>query len=234
MKIIAPNLYTFTGLPVGRVYMIEDPDGLTIIDGGLALATNRILSQITASGHKLTDIKRILLTHAHLDHIGALPTLRERSGAAIITSEIEKPIAEGAISVPRANPADVPPLPRAMLLSPPMTLKGITVDRTVKDGDVIEALGGLQVVATPGHSPGHLCFWQPDRKILFTGDVMMYLLGRLRLPLAAFTPDMAENIRSIKKVAALDVEVACFGHGEPLTQNTAATIRAFAQRVGAV
>ncbi len=112
-----------------------------------------------------------------------------------------------------------------------MTFKGITVDRTVNDGDRIDAFGGLQVVATPGHSPGQIAFYQPERKILFTGDTMGNLLGKLRLPFAFATPDMDEARRSIRKVAALDVEIACFGHGVPLTHDTNAAIRAFAQQI---
>lgn len=223
MKYVAPGVYTLEGLLVGRVYLIEDPDGLTIIDGSISRSTPTILKEITSSGHKLVEIKRILLTHAHPDHVGALAELRRQSGAPIITSEGEKPIAEG--TKPTAVPA-------GLLHAPPMTFKGIKVDRTVKEGDVIESMGGLRVVATPGHSAGQIAFWQPERKILFMGDTMMHTVG-LRLPLAMATIDMDEAKRSIGKVAKLDARVACFGHGEPLTDDTADKIRTFAKRVGA-
>lgn len=235
MKYIAPNLYTFENLLVGRVYLIEDADGLTIIDGGLPLATSRIIRQITGSGRRLSDIKRILLTHAHPDHVGALPELQARSGAEVIASEIEKPYAEGTLPVVRPDPESLSSWDRLMpTMSMPKRLP--KVDRTVSDGDVIDALGGLQVIATPGHSSGHVSFWQPERKILFTGDVIAHSIngGALNLPFAISTPDMAENIRSVKKLAALDVEIACFGHGEPITRDAAATIRAFVQRVDAI
>ncbi len=221
MKAIAQNFYTFEGLLAGRVYLIEDADGLTIIDGSVPPSTNNILKQIVGSGRRLTDIKRILLTHAHPDHVGALPELKAQSGGIIITSEIEKPIANG----------DIPsPAPDSLIHVPAFTVKGITVDQTVNEGDVIDAFGGLRVVAVPGHSLGQIAFYQPERKILIMGDTMMHLMG-LRLPLAMATPDMDEAKRSIQKVAALDVEIACFGHGVPLTENTNATIRAFASKI---
>jgi glyoxylase-like metal-dependent hydrolase (beta-lactamase superfamily II) len=218
MKAIAPNLYTFEGLIAGRAYLIEDPDGLTIIDGSLPNSTEKLISQINASGRRVSDIKRILLTHAHGDHVGALPALHAQSGAPIITSEVEKPYAEGTLPIAR---------PASGLKIRAQTIKGITVDRTVSDGDVIDAMGGLQVIATPGHSPGHISFWQPERKILIAGDVLMHMFG-LRLPFAMATPDMPENIRSIKKIAQLNPEIICFGHGEPLTTNADTTLRAFA------
>ncbi len=228
MQSIAPNLYSFDHLIAGRVYLIDDPDGLTIIDGSILRSTPAILSQITASGRKLTDIRRILLTHAHPDHVGALPTLQAQSGAQVITSEIEKPYAEGTLPVVRPDPASLSRWTRRMP-NLPMPKQAVKVDRTVRDGDLIEALGGLQVIATPGHSPGHICFWQPERKILFVGDVMMHVFGGLRLPIASATPDMQENIRSIHKLAQLDAKIACFGHGQPITQDAAAQVRAFAQ-----
>lgn len=233
MKYIAPNLYTFEGLIAGRAYLIEDADGLTIIDGSIAQSTQRLIRQITGSGRRLSDIKRILLTHAHPDHVGALHELHARSGAEVIVSEIEKPYAEGTLPIMRPDPAA---LPAAMRWMPtfPMPKRLPTVDRTISDGDVIaEVMGGLQVIATPGHAPGHICFWQPERKILFAGDVIMnaFGVGGLRLPFAIATPDMAENIRSVRKIAELDAEIVCFGHGEPITQDAAAKIRAFASTI---
>ena len=218
MKYIAPNLYTFENCLVGRAYLLEDADGLTVIDGSIAPSTGTILRQITGSGRRLTDVKRILLTHAHLDHVGALPELKRLSGGVIICSAVEQPLAEG--KQPTVTPS-------SGMSTPAQTLKGITIDRTVNDGDRIDAFGGLEVVATPGHTPGQIAFYQPERKILFAGDTLMNLWGKLRPPFAMATPDLNEAKRSIQKVAALDVEIVCFGHGEPLTNNTNAAIRAF-------
>ncbi len=103
----------------------------------------------------------------------------------------------------------------------------------MEDGEIIEGvLGGLTAVSTPGHAPGHLSFWQAERRILFTGDVI-FNWPRLRLPFAMLTVDMAENIRSVGKVAALEPAVACFGHGKPILENTTEVIKGLAQKVGA-
>jgi glyoxylase-like metal-dependent hydrolase (beta-lactamase superfamily II) len=103
------------------------------------------------------------------------------------------------------------------------------------EGDVLpEVMGGLHVISTPGHAPDHISFWQPERKLLITGDAMMRMFGRVRLPYAAFTVDMDEDKRSIAKLAGFDAEIVCFGHGVPITRNAAEVIRGFARRVGAV
>jgi glyoxylase-like metal-dependent hydrolase (beta-lactamase superfamily II) len=111
----------------------------------------------------------------------------------------------------------------------------VPVDRTLQDGEIMaEVLAGLQTVYTPGHSPGHTSYWQAEKGILFSGDVIMRMTGNLSLPFAAFTPSMDENKRSIRRVIALEPRIACFGHGQPMIENTTANIRQFAQKVGAI
>ncbi|MCI0729670.1 MAG: MBL fold metallo-hydrolase, partial [Chloroflexi bacterium] len=164
MKQIVPGVHTFTGLMVGRVYLLEGEDGLSLVDASLPNAAGKILKQLAAAGHQPGDVKRIFITHAHPDHVGALPALKAATGAAVIATEQEKPVIEGQVPVPR-RPSGLRP--------PNMTVKPTTVDRVVAGGEMFsEVLGGLQVVFTPGHAPGHLSLWQPERRILFCGDVI--------------------------------------------------------------
>lgn len=234
MQQIIPGLYTFTGLIVGRVYLTEDTDGLTLIDASVSAAANQIIKQLEAKNYKITDVKRILITHAHPDHVGALPKLKELSGAQVMVSHPDRPITEGKNPVPTPPRASLPGIYK-YIVPPPTTLNGTPVDRELKEGDVIpEALGGLQVLEVPGHSMGHLAFWQPEKRVLICGDVMSSFGSKIRLPFPMFTVSMKENIRSVKKLAALDAAVLCCGHGTPLTKNVAADIKAFLTRVEAL
>jgi len=230
MKKILPGLYYFTGLRVGRVYMIEDPDGLTIVDAGLPLATKSILKQLDKAGRRPSDVKRLLVTHAHPDHVGGLPKLKQITGAQVIASATERPILEGKVPIEQPPPEKVRGIAR-LVVGKPTTLEGTHLDREVRDGEVIaEVMGGLQVIATPGHTRGHIAFWQPQKRILICGDVMMNLLG-LRLPLAPVTVDMDEARRSIKRVADLQPSLVCFGHGNPLRKGDMSRLHAFVRRV---
>lgn len=234
MKQIIPGLHMFTGLFFGRVYLIEDSDGLSIIDASLDSAPDKIIRQLKAAGHQPSDVKRILITHGHPDHIGGLPKLQQMTGAEVIASAIERPVIEGKTPIPRVAEDQLSGFAKWMRPKKDETMPGTPVDRVVEEGTMLpEVMGGLEVLETPGHSDGHLTFWQPERKIAFCGDVIMRML-RLSLPFAAFTVDMESNKRSIKRLAELDAQIICFGHGNPFVKDTAQTIRAFARKVGAL
>jgi glyoxylase-like metal-dependent hydrolase (beta-lactamase superfamily II) len=230
MHRIIPGVYSVRGLPLGRVYVIEDPDGLTVIDTSLVLAPYQLGRQLAALGRSIGDIRRILITHAHPDHIGGLRALKALTGAEVVASEVEQPVIEGKMPIPRKPLKGLSR--RDRLLRPPrITLRGTPVDRPVRHGEVLsDVLGGLQVIATPGHTPGHVSFWQPALGIVFCGDVIAAARG-MRLPSHDWTVDMAENRRSVRKLADLNARIVCFGHGAPLTHNTARLIADFARKV---
>lgn len=230
MRHSVPGLYTFIGLILGRAYLIEDRDGLTIVDTGLSLTAPRIIRQLKKMGHQPDEVKRILITHGHPDHAGGLLKLKKSTGAQVIASPIDRPVIEGRQPLPGKAFERFRGLERLMRLPFIMPL-GVVVDREVADGDTIaEVMGGLKVIATPGHTMGHVSFWQPEKRVLFCGDVMVNALG-LRLPAAAFTVDMDENKRSVRRLAALDAGIVCCGHGSPITEDTPQVIRNFARKV---
>jgi glyoxylase-like metal-dependent hydrolase (beta-lactamase superfamily II) len=214
------------------VYVLKDASGLTVIDTSIPGAGGRIARDITSAGLRLSDVKRILITHAHPDHNGGLARLRELTGAQVIASAGEKPVIEGKAPIVRPDPATLTGVSRYIRM-PAQKVDPCLVDQVVRDGDMIDAFGGLRVISTPGHSPDHISFFQPERRILFCGDAVWHLLG-WTLPPAPLTVDMAENIRSVGKLSALEARVICFGHGPPVTVNAVAQLTAFARKHNAV
>ncbi len=99
-----------------------------------------------------------------------------------------------------------------------------SVDREVSDGD--ELPGGIRAVHTPGHTAGHLAFLVGERRVLIAGDAAANM-RKLSTPFPYFTEDMAEAKRSIAKLAELDFDVACFGHGTVLRGEANAAFRRF-------
>lgn len=222
MEQIIPGLYYFTGLMVGRVYCIEDADGLTLIDASIPPAADRIIKQLIAAGRSPQEVKRILITHGHPDHCGGLPRLQQLTGAQVYASAIEKPYIQGEEPLVRA-PGPIRP--------PNTTLKGTKVDVTVEDGEVLPVFGQLVALHTPGHSPGHVAYWQPEKKVLFTGDVL-FNMPRLSQPWAPMTADAETNRKSIKRLAELDSMVVCFGHGNPIMPNGGEVLKKFVRDRG--
>ncbi len=215
------GIYGFTGMIVGRVYAIRDPDGLTLIDSGLARSAGRIVKQVEAAGFKASDIKRIVITHAHVDHGGGAHALNALTGAAIMVSAAEADVMRGAAEQPR-------PTHHRINVLPSQFFKPSPVARELHDGDVIDdVLGGLTVVATPGHTLGHLSFWSPQRRVLFTGDVLLHTLG-MRFPLPMVTISRAMCGESVKtRIAPLKPDALLFGHGPPILSGAAARIDTF-------
>lgn len=224
MKQILPDFFTFTGLMVGRVYAIKSDDGLTLIDASISPSGSKILKQITAAGYTAKDIKRILITHAHPDHVGALPLLVAESEAQVYASTIDTPVVEGQAEVVR-NPGPIRP--------PKTILKGAPVAVQLEDEDTINGLDGWQALLTPGHSPGHLAFWQAEQRILIAGDTMFHVFG-ITQPPGFLTVDAAQNRQSILRLADLKPDTLCFGHGQPIVHNAAAQLDKFADKIRAL
>lgn len=102
----------------------------------------------------------------------------------------------------------------------------------MNDNEVLPILGGLHVIHTPGHAPGHISFWHPETRMLIVGDVIFYFFNRMTRPLGALTVDAEENMHSIQKVIALKPDSLLFGHGNPIVGQASATLDAFARRIG--
>ncbi|MBI5670493.1 MAG: MBL fold metallo-hydrolase [Chloroflexi bacterium] len=234
MLLIAESVYAVPGMSVGRIYVIAGRDGLALVDTSLSPQTpERLEPQLHRHGYTLDDIRHILITHAHPDHIGGLAAFQQRINARTAVHRRDAPIVRGEQPQPRPRPEDVRDLSRLMLYGPTMPPPiPARVDRELTGGDTLdEILPGLEVVETFGHSPGHVAFWWPDKRLLFAGDVVMHLPWTLALPIAAFTQDMAEEKRSVLKIADLNPDILCPGHGRPITGGAGAALRRLAQRL---
>lgn len=226
MKQILPNIFTFQGLMLGRIYAIQDSDGLTLIDTGMPGIHNKVVNQLEKAGYSPSDVKRIFITHAHSDHLGSLPKLQTITGAEVYSHVLDKGVIQGEEFIVR---------PPKGLRFPETKVPPTPVHHTYADGDVMPVLGGLHVIHTPGHSPGHVVFWQPERKILFTADLIFRMFNYMTLPWSFFTVDQKANIQQIERVMKMiQPESLLFGHGDPILTGGNAKLIAFAKRNGII
>jgi glyoxylase-like metal-dependent hydrolase (beta-lactamase superfamily II) len=208
---IVPGLYRIADF-LSTVYLIVIQEGLVLIDAGIAGGHKRILRAIERLGYEPTQLRHILITHADGDHVGGLVPLVAASGARVYASAVEaQALARGQFS----RPLRLRGLPRFLfwLARPLYRVTPFDAAEVVKEGDILPGLGGLHVIETPGHTPGHLSFFAPASGILFAGDSIAYYNGKMRRPFALVTWDEQLAIASLRKQAALQPQIVCMGHG---------------------
>jgi glyoxylase-like metal-dependent hydrolase (beta-lactamase superfamily II) len=209
---IQPNVHLIPSSIV-NVYLIVEPDGLMLIDTGLPGNFKTVLKYIAGLGKQPTDLKRIILTHSDGDHVGALVALKSATGARVYASPIEaQAIEAGKVSRDLKMKGLLALLFRTVV-GPLFKAKPAHVDELINDGDVLPILGGLRVVATIGHTPGHISLYAPASRILFGGDSMVSEKSGLRVSRGMNTWDEAKAKEAVKIQAALGAEIVCVGHG---------------------
>jgi glyoxylase-like metal-dependent hydrolase (beta-lactamase superfamily II) len=228
MRQIVDDVYLLDGIRGGNVYLLVSSQGLTLVDSGMPGGADRIATQIRGAGYALDDLRAIVLTHAHLDHVGSAGEWAARAGAQILAGRDEVPYVERRAVMPAASPLVRLSNRLQALLS---AWVSCTVDGALDDGDLVGALGGMRVIHTPGHTPGSICLYQPERRLLFCGDTFFNahpLTGRpgLRLSIPVATTDVAQARSSARALAALPLETLCCGHGDPILERAGERIGA--------
>jgi hydroxyacylglutathione hydrolase len=223
MKRIAEDLYLLRGFPPAafNVYVIRDGDRWLLVDTSTRHARRRIMKQLPG------ELEAIFITHAHRDHAGSMHTVAKATGAAVWAGGPDADALEGKTPEP-ANEEHRDDLVNKLFNG--WWKDRHPVARRLNEG---ETVAGFEVVAFPGHTPGQVGLWrEPDRTVL-CADTMRSVnlftgLPQLGEMPEAFTADLSESRRSIRKLAALEANTICFGHGRPLTKDAAAKINSFA------
>jgi glyoxylase-like metal-dependent hydrolase (beta-lactamase superfamily II) len=193
-----------------NLYLILEEDGLTLIDAGIAKTGPKVALEAMAKlGHQPKDLRRILFTHSDPDHTGGAAELKRLSGSSLQASAHEASMmAQGLAGRPVNNPVI-----RLMLGLMVPRIPAQTADVILEDDQDIPVLGGLRVINTPGHTPGHVSYYSSSTKILFAGDSMRSEKDTLGFGPGPFTWNLEAGIESVRKQAKLEVDLVCCGHG---------------------
>lgn len=208
---------------VGNAYLWHDDLGLTLVDTGLPGSAPMVADAIRRVGHRPEDLRRIVLTHFHVDHVGAAAAIAAWGGAEVLAHRADAAFIEGRAPGPAPTLLDWE-RPLFARYGVPDEPEPVRVDRELGDGDVLPFGGGARVVAAPGHTPGSVAVHLPGPGVLFTGDTVARTADGTVI-LGVFNADPAQAARSFRRLATLEPEIVCFGHGEPLTTNAAAALR---------
>ena len=207
-------------------YLIAGADGsLVLVDAGTRRAPATLLAALAQLGRQPGDVTHLLLTHAHNDHAGGANAVAEATGSEVAAHEREAVyLREGRM--PRPDPSTRGGRLLARLPGRATGFARVDVGTAFADGDVLPVAGGVQVVHTPGHTPGHCSFLHPSSGVLVTGDAIFNVRG-LRWSFAGSCTDVTLSRTSAQRLGELDYDVAGFTHGPHVAQDARASVRAF-------
>lgn len=203
--------------------LLDQVNGPMLIDTGLPGQHGIIDAALAEAGVGIADLKAVLLTHQDIDHIGSLNDIVTATGATVFAGADEVRYIDGTEPPRFARPEILEQRPemRALVARFTPTL----VDQPLADGTVLDIAGGVQVVFSPGHTPGHICLFHEPSGTLIAGDALTADNGTLHGPNAGATSDMITANRSVQRLAELPVQrIICY-HGGLVSDDAAGQLR---------
>ena len=222
---LAAGIWRIPTMPFDFInsFLIADEDGsLTLVDTGLKRAHKKVLAALAELGKAPEDVQRIVLTHGHNDHAGGLAGVAKATGADVLAHDREATYIRTG-TTPQLDPGHT----KGRLLNRVRGgFEGVEVARTFQDGELLPIGGGLRIVHTPGHTPGHVSLLHEPTRVLITGDSIFNVRG-LRYSPATFCTDVRLSRETADRLADLEYDTAAFTHGEHIAGGGREAVRAF-------
>ncbi|WP_067619149.1 MBL fold metallo-hydrolase [Alicyclobacillus acidiphilus] len=208
--------------------LLWDEQEVILVDTGIPGQREDIAAAMSQAGVSIDALTKVILTHQDIDHIGSLPEILKSATkpVEVLAHAEDKPYIEGDKPSLKMTPERVAKMLESLpedarqkvqaMFGTPITAK---VDRTIGDGEVLPYCGGISVIFTPGHTPGHVSLYHQPSKTLITGDALVAANGELLGPNPQATPDMEMALRSLKKFTEYDISTVICYHGGVYTNN---------------
>ena len=217
-------------------YLLADGTDLTIVDAGMPKSWPSLQAALAQLGRTRADVKAVVLTHAHFDHVGMAERLRAEWGLPVYVHDLDAPLTRHPLKYDHeASTLRYAWRPTTAKVLASFTAWGmwgtpaIAEVKTFADGDTLDVPGSPTVVFTPGHTYGHCSLHLPARDTLFAGDVVVETDPYVQQPgprmvCRAATANVGQNRRSLDRLADLSAGTLLTGHGKPITGGTRAAV----------
>ncbi|MFF2937522.1 MBL fold metallo-hydrolase [Streptomyces mirabilis] len=222
---LAPGVTQIATSKRDNAFLVDGDDGLTLVDVGWSKAPGVLLHTVAALGHKPSDIRRVVLTHAHPDHVQGAAELRRHTDAHILIHDADRAWLEAG-RVPTQGRSGA--VGRFIDHLPKLHWTPTTADGTFTDGDTVEGSDGLRVIHTPGHSPGHIVLMHEPSRTILMGDAA-FNRGKFAIGPAALSADPDLRPGSLARIPQ-NLNAVGFAHGAPLTGSEVHTFQEFLQQ----
>jgi glyoxylase-like metal-dependent hydrolase (beta-lactamase superfamily II) len=213
-------------VPLGfaNTFLIESDDELTLIDAGFPRKEAAVFAAIRELGRSPNQLKHLIFTHGHPDHIGSAAAIVRKTGARTYMHPLDIPMAEsgGPFRPMRPAPGLLGPVLCRLFFHPEERMEPVTIDEPLTPGELLPIAGGFEVIHTPGHCAGQVALLWRRGRMLFAGDVGTNLMG-LGDPVGFENLD--EGRASQRKLAGLSFDAAGFGHGRPIARDASSRFR---------
>ena len=234
---LAPSLHRL-GNGLINSYLVEDAGQVTIIDAGVPGYWGDLPKELAAMGRTIEDVRAIVLTHGHSDHIGFAERMRRERRTPVQIHELDAALARGEVPNPAKGlgPIRIGPLVRFMVYG---GLRGglrnhpLGEVATFGDGATLDVPGSPRAILVPGHTPGSAALHVPSHDALFVGDALAtkaVTTGDEGPRVAPFTADADEAVRSLARIENLEARWLLPGHGEAWTGGVSEAVKLVRER----
>lgn len=197
--------------PLNLTLILDEDHGPTLVDTAYPDRTEAIAAGLDEAEIEIRDLQRIIITHQDLDHIGSAAALARESGAQVLAHPEDEPYIDGTRRLLKLTPEMLEQRPQMREMFE--RLEPVSVGERIEDGDRLDLAGGMRVIFTPGHTPGHISLYLEKPKILVAGDALTSKEGKLNGPVPAMTLDTQTANESVEKLAGLEPDTIICYHG---------------------
>ncbi len=217
---VTKGIHQFSG--VSNSYIVSNNE-IFLVDTGMPGKSGEIIDYVKNELKRVPhEIKTIVVTHHHYDHTGNLDKLKKITGANVAIHSADADYISGK----KSQHGSLFMIPIVIFMKIIYRSKPVKADILLQDGDQI---GDYRVIHTPGHTSGSICLYNPNNKVIFVGDNLMYSNNKIEGPRILHEPEKYKH--SMEKLRDLDIDVILTGHGQPITSEANNKLETFLEEI---